>query len=98
MLLGLPKTSSAGVTGDFLVNINSREEVRSFYNAVYTASEGVPIDSSAVIGSCIPGTNSTAFKEAVLRRFNWFRAMAGMPASVTLDPTFTANAQQAALI
>jgi len=56
------------------------------------------MDSSAVVGSCVPGTNSTRFKEAVLRRINWFRAMAGVPAAVAFDPTFSAKSQKAALM
>jgi hypothetical protein len=86
------------VTGGFTVNTASREEVRSFYNAVYLASDGVPMDTTAVVANCTPGTNSTAYREAVLRRINWFRAMAGIPASVTLDPTNSVQDQQAAVM
>ena len=89
---------AASVTGGFVVDVSSREQVRSFYNAVYSASEGVPIDSTADVTNCIPGTNSTAFTDVVLRRVNWFRALAGIPASVTFDATNSAKAQQAALI
>src|SRR5512141_1823967 len=83
------------VTGGFTVNSASREEVRSFYNAVYRSSDVVPMDSSAVVANCTPGTNSTAYQEAVLRRINWFRAMAGIPAGVTLDPANNTKDQRA---
>jgi hypothetical protein len=86
------------VTGGFGVDTSSREQVRSFYNAVYTSSSGVPIGTTADISSCTPGTNSSAFQEAVLRRINWFRAMAGLPASVTLDAGECAQDQAGALI
>src|SRR5688572_11895520 len=78
---GLPRRPvTRDVTGGFSVNTDSREEVRSFYNAVYNSSDGVPMNSTADVATCTPGTNSTAFKEAVLRRINWFRAMGGIPA------------------
>jgi len=96
---GLPKgPSGKGVTGGFTVNTDSREEVRSFYNAVYKSSDGVPMNTTADVAACTPGTNGALFKEAVLRRINWFRAMGGVPAAVTLNSGFNANDQQAAVI
>ena len=86
------------VTGGFSVNPYSREQVRSFYNAVYRSSDGIPMQTTADVSNCIPGTNSTAYKEAVLRRINWFRAMAGLPASVTFNSTFCAKDQESAVI
>ncbi|MDE3066384.1 MAG: hypothetical protein KGJ60_02425 [Verrucomicrobiota bacterium] len=86
------------VNGGFTVNANSREQVREFYNAVYTSSDGVPINSTANTSSCFPGTNSPAFAEATLRRINWYRAMAGVPASVTFDAMESDKDQQAAVI
>jgi hypothetical protein len=86
------------VTGGFNVDTSSREQVRSFYNAVYTSSDGVPIGTTADVSSCTPGTNSAAFREAVLRRINWFRALAGLPAAVTFDSGESAKNQQAAMI
>src|SRR5882762_2365769 len=86
---GLPKGPlNKSVTGGFVVNIDSREEVRSFYNAVYKSSDGVPMNTTADVSTCTPGTNGTLFKEAVLRRINWFRAMAGIPASVITNASF----------
>jgi len=85
-------------TAAFNVNGNSREQVRQFYNAVYTASDSVPMDSSAKTASCDPGTNSTAFLTAVLRRINWFRAMSGIPAAVTFSTSENTGDQSAALM
>src|SRR6266576_222758 len=96
---GLPKgPSGKGVTGGFTVNTDSREEVRSFYNAVYKSSDGVPMNTTANVATCAPGTNGALFKEAVLRRINWFRAMGGLPAAVTLNSGFNTNDQRAAVI
>jgi len=82
----------------FTVNTDSREEVRSFYNAVYKSSDGVPMNTTANVAACFPGTNGTLFNEAVVRRINWFRGMAGVPAGVTLNASENSNDQQAAVI
>lgn len=98
-LSGLPRpTGIYSVTGGFTVDANSREQVRSFYKAVYLASEGVPMETTSDVANCTPGTNSLTYREAVLRRINWFRAMAGMPATVTFDAPANARAQQAAVV
>ena len=86
------------VTGGFSVDTSSREQVREFYNAVYTSSAGTPMNSTAVTASCFPGTNSPAFVDATLRRINWFRAMAGIPAAVTFDAGESAEDQAAAIM
>jgi len=96
---GLPgRMRKQDVTAGFSVNNSSREEMRSFYNGVYTASSGVPINSTAVVSNCVPGANSTAYQAAVARRINWFRAAAGLPAAITLDNGESANDQAAALM
>ena len=95
----LPKGPQAkSVTGSFTVNTASREEVRSFYKAVYRSSDGVPMGSTAIVSSCVPGTNASAYQDGVLRRINWYRAMAGLPAGVTFNSTYCAKDQQAALM
>ncbi|HWF18428.1 MAG TPA: CAP domain-containing protein, partial [Verrucomicrobiae bacterium] len=86
------------VTGGFNVNTDSREQTRTFYNGIYPTSANVPMYSTADVPNCTPGTNSTAFVEAVLRRINWFRAMAGMPAAITFNPTYNEEAQQMAVM
>ena len=90
----------APVTGGFAVNTDSREETRQFYNAIFPTSDNVPQDSTAdaVNGACTPGHNSDAFQQAELRRINWFRAMAGLPASIYLDPIDDWGSQQMAVI
>jgi hypothetical protein len=93
---GGPKPQIA--TGGFYVDTSSREQVRSFYRAIYPASDGVPMNSTADVTTCTPGTNSAAFQDAVARRINWFRAMAGLPAAVTLDAGNIAKNQQGAVI
>ena len=86
------------VTGGFSVDTGSREQVREFYNAVFTSSDGVPISSTAITSNCIPGTNSPTFVNVTLRRINWFRALAGIPASVTVDAAEGVKDQAAAVM
>lgn len=93
-----PKPKVQTYTGSFSVNTDSREQVRDFYNAIYATSEYVPINSTADVADCFPGTNSPVFQEAVLRRINWFRAMAGVPASVVFSPIYNSNAQAVAVM
>ena len=81
------------------VDIGQREAVRNYYNALFYASENVDIGwTGGDILVCSAGTTSQAYKEATIRRVNVFRALAGVPASVTLDATFSDDAQQAALM
>lgn len=99
-LSGLPGRGPhpKAVTGNLTVDTSSREQVREFYNAVFSASTGVAINTTAVTGSCEPGTNSPAFVNATLLRINWYRALAGLPASLTFDPGESAQDQAAAVM
>ncbi len=80
------------------VDTRSREEVRQFYRAIYNASENVPINWTGNYATGNAGDTSAAFKEATRLRINFFRALVGVPAGITFDSTFSAKAQQAALM
>jgi hypothetical protein len=82
----------------FNIDTGSREIVRSFYNRVYQASEGVPIGWTGDIASCNAGTVSPAYQEATRLRVNFFRAMAGLPSNITFSEANNAKAQAAALM
>jgi uncharacterized repeat protein (TIGR01451 family) len=45
-----------------------------------------------------PGTTTQAYKNAVAARVNWIRGLAGVPAVIALDPTYSAKDQKAALM
>jgi uncharacterized protein YkwD len=85
---------SDGLTVDNL----HRETSAAFYQQHYLASAGVDIGWTGDYASCAEGTTSAAFRDAVLLRINYFRAMAGIPASITLDDEMNAAAQKAALL
>jgi len=87
------------------IDISTRETVRSYYLDQYEASNGVAIQwtgslsgnpGHSATGSA--GTTSTAYKQAVIARINWFRAMAGVPAVIALDNNYSAQDQKAALM
>jgi hypothetical protein len=80
------------------VNIASREEVRQFYRAIYSASENVPMGWTGSYTTGAAGDTAAAFKEATRLRVNFFRALAGLPASIVLNTTFSTKDQQAALM
>lgn len=88
------KTTSAGLS----VDTRQREAVRNFYHGIYLASEDIKSGWSGNIADCDAGKTSNAFRNATLLRVNFFRAMAGVPAGVVLDPDFSARAQPAALM
>ena len=48
--------------------------------------------------NCDPGTTTQGFKEDVLARVKWFRAMAGVDANITLNLESSRLAQEAALV
>lgn len=48
--------------------------------------------------TCTPGTTNPAYRTAIIDRVNWFRAMGGVSATVTENATYSAKAQEAALM
>lgn len=85
-------------TGGFNVDVNSRQQVQAFFNSIYTASEATPLTFSGNVGSCSAGTTNELFKDAVRLRINWFRELAGVPDSINFRASYSAGAQDAALI
>jgi uncharacterized protein YkwD len=78
------------------INTASRSEVVARWNDTYF--DNTPFSWTGNVSGCIAGDTPTAFKLAVLRRLNYYRAMAGLPGNLALDLTFSAKAQQAALM
>lgn len=78
------------------IDTADRAEVVARWNDTYF--DNTPFSWSGSIAGCTAGDSTDAFKGAVLRRLNYFRAMAGLPGDLTLDSTLSAKAQQAALM
>ena len=71
----------------FYVDTQSRNDVISFWHSVYKQSEGYEtrINWTGSVNSGTPGTTSSAFKNDVERRINYYRAMAGLPANIRIN-------------
>ncbi len=80
------------------VNVRDRAAVASFYQKEYKKSAGVPNGWSGSEQGCRAGENSPAYDEATLNRVNYYRAMAGLPADISLKPIFNESALKAALM
>jgi hypothetical protein len=80
------------------VNPTDRAAVIDLYRNVYLASESVPAGWTGNRSDCNAGATSQAYADATLRRVNYYRAMAGLPGSVTLSNAWNNKCQQAALM
>ncbi|MGZ8217727.1 PKD domain-containing protein [Methylomagnum sp.] len=89
---------AADIAPGLSVDTGQREAVRNFYNALFHASENVPMNWTGNLTGCAAGTSNPAYRDAGLLRINMLRALAGVPAAVTLNDTLNAKAQQAALM
>ncbi len=90
-------SSSTQNTG-YQINPASREAARLFYHTVFASSNQVASGWTGNIANCYAGQTSHDYQAATLRRINWFRAMAGVPAHISLDSQYNQKAQQTALM
>lgn len=93
-LAPVPGAASTGLS----IDTSNREAVREFYNNLYGLSDIVAMSWTGNRDTCTAGGTSARFKEAVLLRINWLRALAGVPADVSFDNTYNLQNQQAALV
>jgi uncharacterized protein YkwD len=70
----------------------------AFFRRYYNVPTDAPIAWTGNHAQCNSGTIAPAFQAAMLRRIVYFRAMAGVPAAITLNAEYSAKAQQAALM
>ena len=84
--------------GQSEMSLAEREPVRIFFQTVYEASEGIPSGWTGNVALGEAGSTSPAFQRAVGVRINYFRAMAGVPASVALSSSYSTPDQWAALL
>lgn len=86
-----PGTGHESKTFGFTVNTQVRNDVISFWHCVYKESEGYEgrIAWTGSINTGNPGATSTAFKNDVERRINFYRAMAGLSSNIDITTTST---------
>lgn len=81
-----------------VVDPSKREQSRVFFQTVYQASQNVPSGWTGNVALGAPGATGPAFHDAVALRLDYFRALAGLPAAITLADAYGAKDQQAALM
>ncbi len=85
-------------TGGWAIDPSSRQWSRAFYNSVYLASSSIASGWTGDIAACSEGDTSAEFRNSVLVRINYFRAMAGVPSDILFSAGYNDKAQQAALM
>lgn len=81
-----------------LIDTSSRESVMSLYASEYESGSDMPVTWTGSQSACNAGDIPAALRESTLRRINWFRAMAGVPANITFNATYNAHAQKMAMM
>lgn len=84
---------AAGLT----IDTGNREAVRVFFKGLYSQSENISIGWTGAHDGCVPGSTGQLYQDGVALRVNWFRAMAGIPASINLYGDYSLQDQAAAL-
>ena len=85
-------------TGGWAIDPSSRQWSRAFYNSVYLASSSAASGWTGDSAACSAGETSAEFRNSVLVRINYFRAMAGVPSDIRFSAVYNGKAQQAALM
>lgn len=92
------ETGPSGPRGGVTIDPMQREVVRAFFAQHYAPFDSVPSEWNGNVDLRLPGTTSAAFKAAIIERVNYFRAMAGVPADVTLAELESQKDQSAAMM
>lgn len=80
------------------VNLGSRESSLEFYMEEYLAPGEVSCTWTGNPDTCEAGSVNSECLDAILRRINYFRAMAGVPHHMVWDSGYNRKAQAAALM
>lgn len=91
-------TKAADNYSGYIIDTLNRSEVLNFYNNVYLASEKASINWTGNHDTCNAGNTAQEYKNAIMRRINYFRAMAGIPANIHSSELYNTKAQAAALM
>lgn len=92
-----PTDAAAAAGSGGWTNTNDRSAVITAYEAEFSGSD----PASGWTGnraSCSAGTTSGTYRAAIFDRVNWFRGMAGVPTGITENASYSAGAQEAALM
>jgi FG-GAP-like repeat/Cysteine-rich secretory protein family len=82
-----------------VIDRSNRQAVLSAYQSIYVPTSQTPLIVNGLnVSACAAGDTRLAYKSAVIRMANYYRAMAGIPGNVALNLNWSAKAQQAALM
>lgn len=97
-LLELAQPQTTAASDAISIDPQNRTQVALGYQNIYLPQGNVVIGWNGSIGACTPGTTSTGYRQATIDRVNFFRALAGLPGSVTLLGGAQATDTQAAAL
>src|SRR5680860_1533433 len=80
------------------INLGARDDATAYFNTYYRGSAQPGIQWTGNHSTCDAGSTASGFREAVLLRLMYFRAMAGIPSSIGFSDSANAANQQAALM
>jgi len=84
--------------GEAFLDIGNRENSLNYYRSSYLISSPPPIKWTGAHNTCDPGKTNTELHRVILRRINYFRAMAGVPDDIVFSEKSNLMAQAAALL
>lgn len=90
-------TRNADASG-YSVDTWDRGAVVAFYHSVYRAQDALDPAWTGNVASCTAGDVTADYRAAAVRRVNFFRAMAGLPADIQLRDDWNAKCQEGALM
>ena len=71
---------------------STRAAAEALFNQQYTDTHDALLNWTGSVSGCQDGTTGDLFKEGVLNRINYFRAMAGVPDDIVFTPAANAAA------
>lgn len=103
LLLAVSTLTSIGVepalaAAQAVIDTTNRDAVVNSYNAEFSRTEPEMGWSAGSSGDCNAGTTDQAFRDSMITRVNWYRAMGGVPGVITEDLMKSAQAQETALM
>ena len=93
----LQDRSPVSLTSGIWLDTMNRQAVIDSYNTEFSKVDP-DIGWTGDRSTCTAGTTNPAYRTAIIDRVNWFRAMGGVPATVTENAGYSAKAQEAAVM
>jgi uncharacterized protein YkwD len=95
---GTLATPQVSRNADAVLDIGNRQSSLDFFLTQHGNFDSPNIGWTGNQAGCVAGVTSQEARDAIVRRINYFRAMAGAPSDINLSPDYNAKAQEAALM